>query len=74
MSTYTPYQERIRDCFAKAFRFLDQHKHARTDEDWVTISRAVGEYGDDPFMISLITAAALELEREYKASRMEVKK
>ena len=69
MNAYTPYQHHIRECFAAAYRFLDEHKHARTNDDWERISTAVSLRKDtDPLMIDLIVAVMNELEREYNAA------
>lgn len=69
MNDYTPYQQRIRECFAATYRFLDENKHARTDEDWKRISDTISTRKDtDPLTVDLIVAAVKEIEREYNAA------
>lgn len=65
MDTDSEYDRRIKKCFGVAYKFLDEHKHARTDEDWERIVGSVAPY-TDPFTVDLITAVIGELEREYK--------
>jgi len=59
------YDRRIKKCFGAAYCFLDENKHARTDEDWGRIVGSLAQY-TDPLMVELITASINELEREYK--------
>ena len=71
---YTPYQEAARECFAVAYRFLDKHKHPRTEKDWERIESAMSALklqrgNDNPLLIDLIVAVVSELEREYEESK-----
>jgi len=67
MRTYTVYQEKIRGCFAVAYKFFDQHKEARTEEDWTNIIEGVACHTDS-FTKDLLIAVFNEIEREYNRS------
>jgi len=59
------YQRRIRQCFTDAYRFLDTHKHAQTEEEWNVIAGSLAVY-TDPLTVDLIVAALNEIERNTK--------
>jgi len=63
VSPYSEYQIRIRQCFADAYRFFDEHKCARTADDWNTIAESLSKY-TDPFTAELVSASLKELRRE----------
>ena len=58
------YSQRIRQCFADDFKFLDTHKHIRTQEGFDKIAESLGAY-QDSLTVDLIVAALKEIEREY---------
>ena len=67
MKSHTPYQQRIRKCFAVAFRFLDTYKHPRTDIEWQRIVKSYREQ-TDPLTADLMLAVMNELEAEYEST------
>lgn len=71
MENCTQYQQRIRECFAQAFRFFDNHKHARTDADWERVTTDLAAFKDPP-TVDLVISVVKELEREYNASGVQI--
>ena len=64
-STYTPFQQYLRECFSVAFKFADKYKDTKTDEEWERLAEEAGKY-TDPLTIELITAAIMAIEKEHK--------
>jgi len=68
----TEYMKRIKQCFADAYRFLEKHKHPRTEADWERITGSLPRY-KDPLTIGLVCGCVEELEREYKKQKVNYK-
>jgi len=62
---HTAYQKRIHQCFADAYKFMDENKHVRNGEGWGRVTGRLAQY-KDPLTIDLVLAAMKELEREYQ--------
>lgn len=59
------YTQRIRQCFGTAYKFITDHAHPRTDDDWAVIAGNLDLY-TDPLAVDLIVAGLNELDRECK--------
>ena len=71
MPEYTPYQQRIRECFAVAYNFLDKHKHPVNSDDWGSIVAELGTLGTDTLTQNLIMAVMKEFEWDYEQRKQE---